>query len=471
VKLIGAGMAERIEILLVEDDLTHVELIQRAFEDRDDQIQITLAQTIAEARARLASSSPDLILADWRLPDGDSLSLFPSDQYNNWHIPIVIMTSYGNESIAVDAMKAGALDYVVKSSETFMDMPHIVERSIQQWKILAERERIQEMLRESEAKFRLLAENSTDLISRLDVKGVCLYASPACRALLGYEPRELIGHDAGEFIHQDDLGEAKRIFRDIVPSSGAVITFTCRVRKKNNQYIWLESIARNISDEARGGSVEIHISSRDVTQRKKAELDLQNAHRALEEAYEATLNGWSRALELRDRETEGHSRRVMEMTLRLARAVGIPQADLAYIHWGVLLHDIGKLGVLDEILRKPGPLTDAEWVEMRRHPEYALDMLSPINYLRPSLDIPYSHHEKWDGTGYPRHLKGEEIPLAARVFAIVDVWDALSNDRPYRKALPPDQVSAYIRDNAGRHFDPRLVDLFLSIVETQPIPL
>jgi PAS domain S-box-containing protein len=458
-------MNEHIHILLVEDDLTHVELIQRAFEDRADQVEIVWARTVAEARAHLASSTPHLILADWRLPDGDSLGLLPPDP-DRHPIPIVIMTSYGNENIAVDAMKAGALDYVVKSPETFMDMPHIVERSIQQWKILAEREKIQVRLRESEARFRLLAENSTDLISRLDSNGKYLYASPASITLLGYEPSEIIGHDVAEYIHPDDDPEAKLVYARILHQPTANITYTCRVRRKNGQYIWLESTLRNVFEETESGSVEIQVSSRDITQRKKGELDLQNAHRALEEAYEATLNGWSRALELRDRETEGHSRRVMEMTLRLASAVGIPQEDLSHIHWGVLLHDIGKLGVLDEILRKPGPLTDAEWVEMRRHPVYAYDMLKPINYLRSALDIPYCHHEKWDGTGYPRHLKGEEIPLAARVFAIVDVWDALSHDRPYRKALPKEEVVAYVRENSGKHFDPRLVDVFLSIIES-----
>jgi PAS domain S-box-containing protein len=458
-------MSEQIQILLVEDDPTHVELIQRAFEDRTDTVRIVWAQTVAEARTHLASSTPHLILADWRLPDGDSLGLLPANP-NQYSIPIVIMTSYGNENIAVDAMKAGALDYVVKSPETFMDMPHIVERSIQQWKILSERERIQMKLRESEAKFRLLAENSTDLISRLDMNGRYLYASPVCRILLGYEPAEMVGQEITTFIHPDDQTETKRVYHQMLQPIKEAATFTCRVHKKNGQYVWLESITRNIFDETGGGPIEIHVSSRDVTQRKQAELELQNAHRALEEAYEATLNGWSRALELRDRETEGHSRRVMEMTLRLARGVGIPQEDLSYIHWGVLLHDIGKLGVLDEILRKPGPLSDAEWVEMRRHPDYAYDMLRPINYLRLALDIPYCHHEKWDGTGYPRHLKGEEIPLAARVFAIVDVWDALSHDRPYRKGLPQEEVIAYIRENAGKHFDPRLVDVFLSLVES-----
>ena len=200
---------------------------------------------------------------------------------------------------------------------------------------------------------------------------------------------------------------------------------------------------------------------------KKALGNLRDSHRSLEQTYDATLEGWSHALELRDRETEDHSKRVLELTLHLADAVGMPDEEIPHLRRGVLLHDIGKLGVPDEILRKPGPLTEAEWVEMRRHPNHAYDLLQPIPYLHPALNIPFCHHEKWDGSGYPRQLKGEEIPLEARVFAIVDVWDALGNDRPYRKRFPKAEVHAYLRDQAGKHFDPHLVELFLAMVNAQ----
>jgi HD-GYP domain-containing protein (c-di-GMP phosphodiesterase class II) len=192
--------------------------------------------------------------------------------------------------------------------------------------------------------------------------------------------------------------------------------------------------------------------------------NLSSSHRSLEKTYDATLEGWSHALYLRDRATDDHSQRVLETTLRLARATGISETEIPHIRQGVLLHDIGKLGVPDEILRKPGPLTEAEWVEMRRHPNYAYELLYPIPYLHAALNIPYCHHEKWDGTGYPRQLKGGEIPLEARVFAIVDVWDALSSDRPYRSKLPEPEVLAYLRDQAGKHFDPHLLEVFMEIV-------
>ncbi len=182
-------------------------------------------------------------------------------------------------------------------------------------------------------------------------------------------------------------------------------------------------------------------------------------------AYEATIEGWARALELRDKETLGHSERVIDLTLRLASLIGIPREEFAQLRRGVLLHDIGKMGVPDNILLKPGPLTDDEWVIMKQHPTFAYEMLSGIPYLREALDVPYCHHERWDGSGYPRGLAGEKIPLAARIFSIVDVWDALTSKRPYRPAWREQDTKAYIRDQGGKQFDPRVVEAFLKMLE------
>ncbi|MBO9318116.1 MAG: response regulator [Chloroflexus sp.] len=189
----------------------------------------------------------------------------------------------------------------------------------------------------------------------------------------------------------------------------------------------------------------------------------RQAAQAVAEAYDQTLIGWSRALDLRDKETEGHSQRVAQLTLAVAQALNIPPEEQINMWRGAMLHDIGKIGVPDSILHKPGPLTEEEWEIMRCHTTYAYELLSPIAYLRSAIDIPYCHHEKWDGTGYPRGLRGEQIPLAARIFALVDVWDALTNDRPYRKAWSREQAYQYICEQKGKHFDPNLVDLFLSI--------
>lgn len=190
--------------------------------------------------------------------------------------------------------------------------------------------------------------------------------------------------------------------------------------------------------------------------------NLRRSNMELVMAYNATIEGWSHALDLRDKETEGHTLRVTEITERLARAFDLPENQIKYIRWGALLHDIGKMGVPDGILLKPGPLSDEEWVVMRMHPNYAFEMLAPISYLSQAIDIPYCHHEKWDGTGYPRGLKGEQIPLSARIFSVVDIWDALSSDRPYRKAWSHDKVMDHIRSLSGTHLDPKVVDFCLA---------
>lgn len=454
-------MDSTVHILLIEDDPAHAELIQRAFEDRGGESKLTIANTLAEARACLEDFKPTLIIADWRLPDGDSSELL-SEEHGKSNPPVIIMTSYGNERNAVDVMKSGALDYIVKSSESMTDLPHIAETAIKQWQILQLQEDMQVALAESEAQFRLLAENSSDMISRHDTNGIFLYVSPACRTILGYEPDELTGTPLTALIHPEDATQITDLLatpaRDDITA-----TISYRARRKNDEYVWLETTARLFFDKNRQ-SKEFQASSRDITERKQSQEALQRAHGDLQEAYDKTIEGWVLALDLRDRETEGHTKRVTEMTVKLAIRLECTEEEIVHIRRGALLHDIGKMGIPDEILQKPGPLTDDEWVVMRRHPQYAYQMLSPINYLKQALIIPYYHHERWNGSGYPHKLSGEDIPLFARFFAIVDVWDALSSDRPYRKKMPQKDVIEYLQKEAGRLFDPGIVDIFIPLL-------
>jgi diguanylate cyclase (GGDEF)-like protein/PAS domain S-box-containing protein/putative nucleotidyltransferase with HDIG domain len=180
--------------------------------------------------------------------------------------------------------------------------------------------------------------------------------------------------------------------------------------------------------------------------------------------HNRTIEGWSRMLDLRDKETEGHALRVTEMSLRLAQRMGLSEEEQGYLRWGALLHDVGKMALPDSILLKPGPLTAEERAIMSHHPTYAHEMLSPVPFLKPALDVPLYHHEKWDGSGYPHGLRAEEIPPSARLFAVVDVWDALRSDRPYRKGWPDDEINTYIKAQAGHHFDPGIVTIFLALL-------
>jgi PAS domain S-box-containing protein len=202
---------------------------------------------------------------------------------------------------------------------------------------------------------------------------------------------------------------------------------------------------------------------------ERAELfdTLQRSNIELTQAYEGTIESWARILELRDRETEGHALRVSEMTVRLAQMIGMNDTELVHIRRGALLHDIGKLGIPDSILLKQGALTELEWEIIRQHPVYAYEMLSAIPFLHQALDIPYCHHEKWDGSGYPRGLMENQIPLTARIFAVVDVWDALHSDRPYRAAWPEGRILTYIQEQAGKYFDPHVVKIFIRLMNKE----
>lgn len=216
------------------------------------------------------------------------------------------------------------------------------------------------------------------------------------------------------------------------------------------------------------------ISLASITNRRKwgaaetdalhAVADILGAHIQREEEYERTLLGWARALELRDEETQGHTQRVTRLAVEFAEKLGYNDSEITDVRRGALLHDIGKMGVPDAILNKPGKLTNNEWRIMRRHPVYARDMLAPIVFLHSALPIPYAHHERWDGSGYPRKLKGQRIPAAARLFAVVDVWDALTSDRPYRHAWPAQRAADYLRARAGKEFDPKMVPVFLDLM-------
>ncbi len=227
-----------------------------------------------------------------------------------------------------------------------------------------------------------------------------------------------------------------------------------------------ELVFQNQEKEKR--AAELIIANKELVfqnqEKEKRATELLIANIDLIQAYDTTIEGWSRAMDLRDKETEGHSLRVAEMTLRLAEKFGMDKTDLVNIRRGALLHDMGKMGIPDNILLKPGKLTDEEWGIMRKHPQFAVDMLSHITYLKSAMDIPFGHHEKWDGSGYPQGLKEKQIPLAARIFAIVDVWDALQSDRPYREAWPEEKVIKYIKAGSGSHFDPEVVETFLNMI-------
>ncbi len=285
--------------------------------------------------------------------------------------------------------------------------------------------------------------------------------------------RDIYGESASSIIIKNLDVEEDRIRNEILVKAGKFQTYIAipliahyrfygilELFKSNNinpDHDWIKSLEALASQTAIAMDNDHLFSS------------LEMANRNLLRAYDATIEGWAYALDLRDQETEGHSRRVTELTLELAREMGVPEALMLNIKRGALLHDIGKMGVPDRILLKPGSLSDDEWHVMRKHPQYAWDMLNSIEYLKPALEIPYNHHEKWNGSGYPRGLSKEDIPLSARIFSIIDVYDALTSDRPYREPWDSDRAINYIISGSGSHFDPNVVTAFVRLMTSGKI--
>ncbi len=329
-----------------------------------------------------------------------------------------------------------------------------------------------------------VVESLDDAILSKTLDGVILTWNGAAERMYGYTAAEAIGRSVTMLVPPGLQHEVPQILAALRRGERIGHYETVRQRKDGTRFY--VSLSISPIEDAAGRVVAASTIARDVSERRRseelirrltAELEEQVARQrrevktitaALARAYDTTIEGWSRALDLRDKETEGHSERVADLTLRVALAAQMPGTDLVNIRRGALLHDIGKMGIPDQILLKPGPLNSAEWALVRRHPVLAYELLTPITHLRPALDIPYCHHEKWDGSGYPRGLSETAIPLPARIFALADVWDALLSDRPYRPALTREQALSCIRDESGTHFDPRMTDLFLRVVDEHP---
>lgn len=318
-------------------------------------------------------------------------------------------------------------------------------------------------------------EQSYDGIRLINEEGQVLVWNQAVAKITGIETEQAVGRPIVELLTRlvptDSAAENVEHFRqrvlDILSGNNParVSTAETEIMRPDGSRRFVQSAVFSIHTGTRKLLAGI---VRDITELKQAEKAAQHAHAELQLAYDETLQGWARTLELRHLETKGHSERVNELTVRLAQVMGIPDEQLVHIRRGALLHDIGKMAIPDYILLKPGPLTDSEWVVMRQHPEYAYDYLKEISFLKPALDIPRYHHERWDGGGYPFGMRAEEIPLAARVFSVIDVWDALGHERVYHPAWPKADIIHYLREHSGSQFDPKVVEAYLKMIPSLP---
>lgn len=447
----------RLNVLILEDRPADAELILYEMK-RSGYDCASVRVDTQDEYLRAIDEQPDIILADYSLPQFTAMQALHLLQEKGYDIPFIVVTGTISEEAAVETMKQGAADYLLK--DRLSRLGQAVERALQQKALRDQKRKSDEALRLSEDKFSKAFRISPDAISITHlIDGTYIEINEGFTSITGYPAEEILGKPALAVNIWANLDEY-RSFLLSMQLQNQVNNMEAIFKNKRGEH-WFGLISARIIEVNREPCIISII--RDITERKRAEIELQRAHQYLAEAYDETIEGWSRVLDLRDKETEGHTQRVTEAAVRLARALGMSEDDIVHLRRGALLHDIGKMGISDRILQKPGALTDEEWAEMRKHPEYALQMLYPISYLRPALDIPYCHHERWDGSGYPRGLKGEEIPLAARIFSIVDVWDALLSNRPYRRGCTEESVLEYIRKYSGIYFDPKIVEVFIEL--------
>ena len=418
--------------------------------------QVHTANNGETGLAIATTEHPDLIVCDVRMPVMGGFEMLQRLRWNacTADIPFIFLTATGEQESVLKGFANGADDYIVKPFEppNFLARVSAVLRRV----VTAQ----QNIRQTSDEHLRRLILTAPYGMILTDQAGTIRLANGAMQEILG--ATALAGTSLYAFLPKAWHAAARQYLTGEVELPNGAIAFEGEMFRLNGTAFPAQISAVLLRLQ---GNTEARFMIRDLSTQLQTEADLEQARNDLLNAYEATLSGWARTLELRDHETQGHSERVAQLTVAVARTLGVAEDAIVHIRRGALLHDIGKLGIPDSILFKPGALTVEEWAIMRKHPQHAYSLLADIDYLRPALDIPYCHHEKWDGSGYPRGLKGEEIPLAARIFAVVDVWDALTSERPYRKEWTREATLEYIQNWSGTHFDPMVVDVALQVLK------
>jgi response regulator RpfG family c-di-GMP phosphodiesterase len=505
-----------LRALFVEDNADDAELLVRTLAREGYETSWRRVDTDADMRRALIEEEWDLVFCDWSMPSFDAPSAIEVLHQSRRDVPLIIVSGTVGEETAVAAMRTGAQDFLVKGQLTRLGA--VVDRELSDAAQRRRRREAERALKRRDAILTAVGSAAERLVRSASWEGtlreVLARIGPESEAsrLLVYQNRAgRLGREGALRVawHRSDVLPAEMegdlaVLRwsDLTPlwelaaAAGGVgfavgdprfqastwrwmarhdVRSLCLVPIRTGTVWWgailvLDELAREWSDaeisalRVLGDALGASIERKDLLDR------LTRSHADLAQAYDQSLEGWALTLELRDRETAGHTRRVTDMTVKLAQAMGIAGDALVHVRRGALLHDIGKMAVPDAVLLKPGPLTEEEQAVMRRHPAQAHELLKGIPYLLPALEIPYGHHERWDGKGYPRGLAGEEIPLAARIFAVIDSWDAMRSDRPYRAAMSEEDACRELEAGAGTQFDPRVVEAFLALVRGKPLP-
>lgn len=468
---VAGQMRPKAEVLVVAADTVAGRDIQQILERAGYRV-IGVASTGETAMAAAEVTRPELALIDLPLPG--SMNGIEVARRLRWHldVPVVFVTTQDATTAIDEAKSAEPLGWILKP---FQERQLLVALEVALHRYTADRRRIGEARQRLEALTRVdtAANSHVDLSHTTEIvlRQIVDYGEADAAAVVVFEPHTQM------FTYTPDTGFRTR-------AVGATPAVREHLAVDADRFATSHAVPLRTNATVHGALEVYHREGFEpdpkweqflkllagqlavAVERTTLVHTLQHTNAELLDAYDATIEGWARALEFRDDSLEGHTHRVASLTVRLADAMGVPDDELVHIRRGALLHDIGKIGIPDDILLSPDTLTSDEREIMEHHPAYARELLGHISFLQPALAIPYCHHEKWDGSGYPRGLAGEEIPLAARIFAVVDVWDALTSDRLYADAWSGEAARGYIREQAGRQFDPAVVEAFLKLIET-----
>ena len=447
-----------VSILFVEDLVSDAELakleITRGLADWDLSLRFLTTDNWEGFLDAISTFKPTLIVSDFMMPGFSGMEVIELTLQHAPNIPVIILTGSINEETAVECMKAGATDYVIK--EHISRLPFAVKDAIKRKKEEELRTSAERALEESERKFRLIAEKASDLIYRIELypEQKFSYVSPSSTKLIGYTPEDHYANPnlGFELVHPDDR-EKLRDLLEHVDRSPVVLRWI----KKNGEVVWAEQLNVPIYD-IDGRLIAIEGIARDVTERQKA-------NEALKRAFNSVVSVLSDMLNLKDPYTQFHEKNVAKLALEIAERMGLDEFTIESIRVASMVHDIGKINIPTEILSKPGKLSDIEFEMIKKHPETAYEILRKVDLPWPVADIVYQHHERLDGSGYPRHLKSDEILLEAKIIIVADVIEAMSSHRPYRAALGFEAAIEEIKKNAGVLYDAKIVQICTSILE------
>jgi PAS domain S-box-containing protein/putative nucleotidyltransferase with HDIG domain len=447
-----------VRILFVEDLVSDAELakleITRGLADWDSSLRFLTTDNREGFLDAISTFKPTLIVSDFMMPGFSGMEVIELTLEHAPNIPVIILTGSINEETAVECMKAGATDYVLK--EHISRLPFAVKEALKIKKEEKLRTSAERALEESEREFRLIAEKASDLIYRIELypEQKFSYVSPSSTKLIGYTPEDHYANPnlGFELVHPDDR-EKMRDLLEHVDGSPVVLRWI----KKNGEVVWAEQSNVPVYDND-GRLIAIEGIVRDVTERQKS-------NEALKRAFYSVVSVLSDMLNLKDPYTQFHEKNVAKLALEIAERMDLDEFTVESIRVASMVHDIGKINIPTEILSKPGKLSDIEFEMIKKHPETAYEILRKVDLPWPVADIVYQHHERLDGSGYPRHLKSDEILLEAKIIIVADVVEAMSSHRPYRAALGFEAAIEEIKKNAGVLYDAEIVQICTSILE------